>query len=172
MINIDDYANKNKTEDNLEQPYIPNHPYRILIIGASGSRKTNALSNLINNQSDIDKICLYAKDPYESKYEFLVNKRESTRLKHFNDPKAFIEYSNNMQSFYKNIEEYNTDRDCKILIVFDNMIADIINNKELNSIVNELLIRDRKLKFLLFLLHNHILRFQKMLNQILPNFLS
>ena len=64
-----------------------------------------------------------------------------------------------MQNFYKNIEEYNTDKDCKILIVFDDMIADIINNKELNSIVNELLIRDRKLKFLLFLLHNHILRF-------------
>ena len=72
MINVDDYANQNETEHNLEWPYIPNHPYRILIIGGSGSRKTNALSNLINNQSDIDKICLYAKDPYESKYQFLI----------------------------------------------------------------------------------------------------
>ena len=159
MINSDYYANENKTEYNLKSPYILDHPYRVLIIGGSGSGKTNALSNLIKNDPDIGKIYLYTKDPYESKYQFLINKRESTRLKHFNDPKAFIEYSNNMQNFYKNIEEYNTDKDCKILIVFDDMIADIINNKELNSIVNELLIRDRKLKFLLFLLHNHILRF-------------
>ena len=169
MINFDDYANENKTlqelhSHNLNWPCIPDHSYRILIIGGSGSGKTNTLLNLINNQPDIDKIYLYAKDPYEAKYQFLINKSDSPGLKHFNDPKAFIEYSNNMQNFYKNIEEYNTDRDCKILIVFDDMIADIINNKELNSIVNELLVRDRKLKFLLYLLHNHILRFQKMLD--------
>ena len=53
-----------------------NHPYRILILGGSGSEKTNTLSNLINNQPDIDKIYLYAKDPYEAKYQYLVNKRE------------------------------------------------------------------------------------------------
>ena len=74
----------------------PHHPYRILIIGGSGSGKTNGLLDLINNQLDIAKIYLYTKDPYETKYEFLINKRESTGLKHFNDPKAFIEYSNNM----------------------------------------------------------------------------
>ena len=67
MINFDDYANENKTEYNLKCPYIPDHPYRIQITGGSGSRKTNALLNLINKQSDIDKICLYAKDPYEDK---------------------------------------------------------------------------------------------------------
>ena len=145
MINVDDYANQNETEHNLEWPYIPNHPYRILIIGGSGSRKTNALSNLINNQSDIDKICLYAKDPYESKYQFLINKRESTRLKHFNDPKAFIEYSNNMQDICKNIDEYNVDNERKILIVFDDMVGDMINNKKLNSVVTKLFIRGRKL---------------------------
>ena len=94
MINFDDYANESKTEHNLKWLYIPDHPRRILITGCSRSGKTNALLNLINNQPDIDKISLYAKDLYESKYQFLINKRESTGLKHFNDPKAFIEYSN------------------------------------------------------------------------------
>ena len=78
-------------QHNLKPPYIPDNPYRILIIGGSGSGKTNALLNLINNQPDIDKIYLYAKDPYEAKYQSLFNKRESTGLKHFNDNKAFIE---------------------------------------------------------------------------------
>ena len=145
MINFDDYANENKTKHNSKRSYIPDHPYRILMIGGSGSGKTNALLNLINNQPDIDKIYLYAKDPYEAKYQFLISKRESTGLKHFNDPKAFIEYSNDMQDVYKNIDEYNTDKERKILIVFDDMIADMINNKKLNSIVTELFIRGRKL---------------------------
>ena len=88
---------------------------------------------------------MYAKDLYEAKYQFLINKRESTGLKHFNDPKAFIEYSNDMQNVYKNIDEYNVDKERKILIIFDDMIADMINNKKLNSIVTELFIRGRKL---------------------------
>ena len=75
MINFDDYANEKKTEYNLSQPYIPNHPYKVLIIGGSGSGEANALLNLINNQPNIDKIYLYAKDPYEAKYQFLINKR-------------------------------------------------------------------------------------------------
>ena len=86
--------------------------------------------NLINNQPDIDKTHLYAKDPYEAKYQFLPNKRESAGLKHFNDPKAFIEYSNDMQDIYKNFVEYNMDKESKILIVFDHMIADMVNNKK------------------------------------------
>ena len=139
MINFDDYTNESKTQHNQKWPY------RILIVGGSGSGKTNALLNLINNHPNIDKIYLYAKDPYEAKYQFLINKRESTGLKHFNDPKAFIEYSNDMQDVYKNIDEYNTDKERKILIVFDDMIADMINNKKLNSIVTELFIRGRKL---------------------------
>ena len=65
MINFDNYTNENKIEHNLKWIYIPDHPYRILIAGGSGSGKTNALLNLINNQLDIDKIYLYAKDPYE-----------------------------------------------------------------------------------------------------------
>ena len=107
--------------------------------------KTNTLLNLINNQPDIDKIYLYAKDTYEDKYQFLINKRESIGLKHFNDPKAFIEYSNDMHDVYKNIDDYNPDKENKRLIVFDDMIADMINNKKLNSIVTELFIRGRKL---------------------------
>ena len=129
MINFDDYANENKTEHNLKWLYILDHPHRILIIGGSGSGKTNALLNLINNQPDTDKY-LYAKDPYEAKYQFLISKRESTGLKHFNDPKAFTDYSNNMQDVYKSTDEYNADKERKILIVFDDMIADMINNKK------------------------------------------
>ena len=83
---------------------------------------------------------LFANNPYEAKYQFLINKKESTGLKHFNDHKAFIEYSNDMQDVYKNIEEYNIGKKRKILIVFDDMIADMINNKKLNSIVTELFI--------------------------------
>ena len=96
MINFDDYTNENKTMHNPNWPYIPDHPYRILMIGGSGSGKTNALLNLIEDQPDIDKTYLYARDPYEDKYQFLINKGESVELKHFNDPKAFIEYSNDM----------------------------------------------------------------------------
>ena len=105
MINFDDYLDENKIEHNSKWPYISDHPYRILITVGSGSGKTNALLNLINNQPDIDKIYLYAKDPYETKYQFLINKRESTGLKQLNDPKAFIEYSNDMEDVYKNIDE-------------------------------------------------------------------
>ena len=80
---------------------------RILIIGGSGSGKTNALLNLINNQPNIDKIHLQAQDPYEAKYQYLINKRDKVGLDHFNDLKVFIEYSNDMQHVSKNIEEYN-----------------------------------------------------------------
>ena len=145
MINFDDYTNENIVEHNSKWPYIPDNPYRILIIGGSGSGKTNALLNLINNQPDIDNIYLYAKDPYEKKYQYLINKREKVGLNHFNDPKAFMEYSNDMQDVYKNIEDYNLIKNCKVLIIFDNMIADMINNNKLNPIVTELFIRGRKL---------------------------
>ena len=103
MIHFDNYTNENKTEHNLKWPYIPDHSYRISIIGGSGSGKANALLNLINNQPDIDEIYLYAKDSYEKKYQFSINKRESTGLKHLNDSEAFIENSNDMQDVYQNI---------------------------------------------------------------------
>ena len=88
---------------------------------------------------------LYAKDLYEPKYPFLINKRESIGLKHFNDPKALFEDSNDMRDVYKNIDDYNLDKENKILIAFDEMIVDMIHNKKLNSIVTELFIRGRKL---------------------------
>ena len=145
MINFDNYTNENKIEHNRKWPYIPDHPYKILLVGGSGSLKTNALLNLLNNQSDIDKIYLYAIDPYERKYQYLINKREKVGLDHFKDPKAFMEYSNYMQDVYKIIEDYNPGKKGKILIVFDGMIADMINNKKLNPVVTELFIRCRKL---------------------------
>ena len=97
------------------------------------------------NQLDVDEIYLYAKDPYEVKYQYLIDKREKVGLKHCDDPKAFTECSNDMQDVYKNIEEYNLGKKRKVLIVFGDTIADMINNKKLNPIVTELLIRGRKL---------------------------
>ena len=110
MINFDEDTNENEINHNPNCPYISDHPYRILIIGGSRSGKTNALLNLINNQPDIDKIYLFVKDPYEDKYQYLINKRESIGLKHFNVPKAFIEYLNDMHDVYKNINNYNHDK--------------------------------------------------------------
>ena len=130
MINFDEYANENKAKHNKKWPYILDQPQRILIVGGSGSGKANALLTLINNQPNIDKIYLYAKDPFETKYQFLINKRENIGLRHFNDPKDFIKYSNDMQNLYKNIEEQDTCRKRKILIILDKMIADVINNKK------------------------------------------
>ena len=96
MISFDNYTNKNKTEHNSNESYIPNHPYRILILGGSGSGKTNALLNLINSQPDIDKIYLYAKNPYKAKYQYLINKHEKVGLNYYDDPKAFMDYSNDI----------------------------------------------------------------------------
>ena len=116
MINFDSYVNENKTKHNKNWPYIPDHPCRILIIGGSGYVKTNLLSNLIKKQPDIAKIYLYAKDPYEVKHQHLINIKEGVGIDHFNDPKAFIECSNDMHDVYKNIDEYNHDKENKILI--------------------------------------------------------
>ena len=99
----------------------------------------------MNNQPYIDKIYLYAKDPYEAKYQYLINKRENVQLNHYDDPKAFVEYSNDMQDVYKNIEVHNPGKKRKVLIVCDDIISDVINDKKLNPIVTELLIRGRKL---------------------------
>ena len=145
MINFDDYTNENKRKNNPNWPYIPDHPYRTLIIGGSGSGKTNMLLNLIENPPDIDKIYLYVKDLYEPKYQYIINKRQSVGINHFNDPKAFIDYSNDMHDVYKNIDDYNPDKENKILLVFNDMIVDMIHNKKLNSIVTELFIGGRKL---------------------------
>ena len=99
----------------------------ILLLGSSGSGKTNALLNLIKEQDDIDKIYLYAKDLSEPKYEFLIKKCEDAGIKHLNDSNAFIECSNTMDDVYENIDDYNSNKQRKNLIVFDGMIADIMS---------------------------------------------
>ena len=123
MINFDDIVSENKTKHNKNWPYIVDHSYIILIVGDSGSGKTNALINLINEQNDIDKIYLYARDLSEPKYEYLIKKREDVGIKHLNNPNAFIECSNTMDDVYDNINDYNSNRRRKTLIVFDDMIA-------------------------------------------------
>ena len=99
-INADDNTNQNQTELNLNWPF-------------TGYRKTNAVLNLISNQPDIDKIYLYAKDPYEGKYQYLFEKREKVGLNHYEDPEAFIECSNDMQDAYKNVGEYILGKNVK-----------------------------------------------------------
>ena len=127
-----------------------------MIIGGSGSGKTNTLLNLINEQKNMDKIYLYAKDLSESKYEFLIKNRENAGIKLVNDSNAFIECSNTMDDIYENIDEYNPNRKRKILIVFDAMIADIMANKKFQSIIKELFIRCRKLNIsLLFITQSY-----------------
>ena len=138
MLNLDSITNGNDKKHNKKLPYIPDH-------GGSGSGKTNALTNLINEQNNIDKIYLYARDLSETKYEYLIKKREDAGIKHLNNPNAFIEYSNTMDYVYENINDYNPIRKRKKLFVFDDMIADIMTNKRLQTIIKELFIRCRKL---------------------------
>ena len=140
MINLDSITNENNKEHNEKWPFIPDHPYRILIIGGSGSGKTNTLLNLINEQNDIDKIYLYARDLSEPKYEYLIKKREDVGIKHVNNPNAFIECSNTMDDVYENIHDYNPNRRRNTLIFFDDMIADIMTNKNFQAIIKELFI--------------------------------
>ena len=117
----------------------------MLIIGPSGSGETNTLLQLINNLHPIDKIYLYAKDMHEPKYEYLINKREQAGIKNLNDPNAFIEYSDDMNDMLDDINDYNKNRDKKVLIVFDDMIADIEYNKNFKRIIKELFYRACKM---------------------------
>ena len=110
MINLDSITNENNKKRNEKWPYVPDHPYRILIIGGSGSGKINTLLNLINEQNCTDKIYLYARDLNEPKYKILIKKREDAGIKHLNDPNAFIECSNTMDDVYENINDYNPIR--------------------------------------------------------------
>ena len=147
MLNLDSIvSNKNtsSSEDTTESSSSErnNWPFRMLIIGPSCSGKTNTLLHLINNLHPIDKIYLYAKDIHEPKYEYLINKREQAGIKNLNDPHAFIEYSNDMNDMLDDINDYNKNRDKKILIVFDDMIADIEYNKNFKQIIKELFYRE------------------------------
>ena len=103
------------------------------------------MNNLINEQNDIDKIYLYTRDLSEPKYEYLIKKPEDVGIKHLNNLNAFIKCSNNMDDVYENINDYNPIRKRKKLIVFDDMIADIMTNKRFQAIIKELFIRCRKL---------------------------
>ena len=101
---------------------------------------------------------LYAKDPYEAKYQYLINKREGVGIDHFGDTKVFVEYSNDMHHVYKNIDEYNPDKEDKILIVFDDMTADITKHKKLDSIVTEFFIRGTKINiYLVFITQSYFM---------------
>ena len=117
MIDFDDVTKENIKEHNSNWPQIHDDQYGISIIGGSGSGKKKSLFNLIIQQPDIDKIYLFTKYPYEANYQFLINKRENTWLKHLSDSKTFIEYSNDIDDIYKSIEEYNANKKPKILIV-------------------------------------------------------
>ena len=110
MINLDSITNENNKENNEKWPYIPDHLYKILIIGGSESGKTNMLHNLINEKDDINKIYLYTKDLSQPKYDFLIKKCENAGIRHLNNSNAFIEYSNTMDDVYENIDEYNPNR--------------------------------------------------------------
>ena len=116
-----------------------------MITDGSGSEKTNALLNSMKEQDDTDKIYLYAKDLNEPKYEFLIKKRDDVGIKYCNDPNAFTECSNTMDDVYENTDDYNPGRKRKILIVFDDMIADIMSNKKFQAIIKKLFIRSSKL---------------------------
>ena len=146
---MDAAANKNNKDDDKKWAH------RMLIIGPTVSGKSNALLNLIQKQDSeslIDKIYLYTKDFSEPKYQLLIKKREDAGIKNLNDLSAFIEYSYTMDDVYNNIDDYNPKRKRKILIVFDDMIADIMTNKKFQAIIKELFIRSRKLNIFLVIL--------------------
>ena len=135
MLNLDDIVSNKKKSSSEYYDW----PFRMLIIGPSGSGKTNTLLHLIEKFYPIDKIYLYAKDTDEEKYQYLISKREQAGIK--NDPRAFIEYSSDMND----INNYNKNRNKKVLIIFDDMIADIMRSEKFKAIVKELFIRCRKL---------------------------
>ena len=141
MLNLDDILS-NKKKSSSEHNY---WPFRMLVIGPSGSGKTKTLLHLINKFHPIDEVYLYAKDTDEPKYQYLINKREQARIKNLNDPHAFIEYSNDMNDVLENINNYNKNRDKTVLIIFDDVIADIMRSEKFKAIVKVPFIRCRKL---------------------------
>ena len=150
MLNLDNIVS-NKKKSSLEDTTgsssseCNDWPFRMLIIEPSGSGKTNTLLHLINNLHPIDKIYLYAKDIHETNYEYLINKREQAGIKNLNDPHAFIEYSDDMNDVLDDINNCNKNRDKKVLIFFDDMIADIEYNKNFKRIIKELFYRAHKI---------------------------
>ena len=133
MFNLDNLTEKDENND---------WPYRKLIIGPSGSGKTNYLLNSLPKDNNIiDKIYLYAKDLEESKYKFLIDKREKAEININNDPNAFFEYPNSMDDILPNIEDYNKKRRRKVLIIFYDMISHVMSDKNAQKILKDLFIR-------------------------------
>ena len=141
MLNLDNIVSNKKKISSENDDW----PFRMLIIGPSGLGKTNTLLHLIDKFHPIDKIYLYAKDTDEEKYQYLINKREQARIKNLNNPHAFTEYSNDMNDVLEDINNYNKKRDTKVLIIFDDMIADIMRSEKFKAIVKGLFNRCRKL---------------------------
>ena len=129
MLNLDNIVSNKKKSSSENDDWA----FRMLIIGPSGSGKTNTLLNLINNFHPIDKIYLYAKDTDEKKYQYLIIKREQAGIKKLNDSYTFIEYSNDMNDVLEDINNYNKNRDKKVLIIFDDMIADIMRSEKFKA---------------------------------------
>ena len=153
MVNLDSITNKN----NKKWLYIPDHPYRILMIGGWKSGKKYALINLINEQNDIDKINLYAKDL--SEHEILIKRSKNAGIKYFNDPNTFIECSNTMDDVYENIDDYNPSRKRKI--VLDDMMVGIMTSKKFRAKIEELFERCRKLNISLVFIAQSCFAFLK-----------
>ena len=141
MFNLVDITNENNKKDNKKLPFIRTEVCLLAVL----DQKTNALLNLISLQDDIDKIYLHAKNLSEPKYGFLIKRCENAGIKHLSDPNALIMRSDTIDDVYENIDDYNQIRKRKILIVFDDTIADIRTNKKIHAIIKELFIRCRKL---------------------------
>ena len=139
---IKNYDQSVEINHNPNWPYIPDHPYRILIVSDSGLGKNNVLLNLIKHQRpDIGKICLYVKDPFESKYQLFINGREEVGTENLKNPKAFIDYSQT------NVNDYNVINKRRALIAFNDMIADIESDKKLDPKVTELFFKKKKTQY-------------------------
>ena len=118
-----------KINHNPNWSCIPDHPYRILTIGGSGSSKTNVSLSLIQNQRpDIHKIYLYVKDPFKSKYQLFIDGKEKVEIKNLENTKAFIDYSETIDDVYENLEDYNPAKKRRVLIVFEDLITDLEAN--------------------------------------------
>ena len=158
MLNLDNIVSNKKKSSSENDDW----PFRMLIIGPSGSGKTNTLLHLIDKFHPIDKIYLYVKDTDEEKYQYLINKREQAGIKNLNDPHAFIEYSNDMNDVLEDINNYSKNRDKNVLIIFDDMIADIMRSEKFKAIVKELFIRCRKLNISIVFITQSYFRTLKM----------
>ena len=167
-----DYDQSAEINRSPNWPYIPDKLYRILIIGGSGSDKTNVLLNLIKHQGpDIDKTYSYVKGPFESKYQLLINGIEKIGRGKLKNPKAFIDYSQLIDDIYENLEDYYPTKKWRVLFVLDDMIADMGCNKKLSPIVAELFLKGRKLNISLVFISQSYFKVPKTIRLTATHFL-